>query len=32
MTIIRCSQKLLKRLRVKPVVDEPPPAENPLGK
>jgi hypothetical protein len=31
MPIIRCSQKLLRRLRVKPVIDEPPPAGNPLG-
>lgn len=31
MTIVRCSQKLLKRLRVKPGKDEPPASDNPLG-
>ncbi len=32
MTILRCSQKLLKRLRLEPrTLREPPPADNPLG-
>ncbi|MDQ6645800.1 MAG: hypothetical protein M3Y93_01015 [Pseudomonadota bacterium] len=31
MTVIRCSQKLLKRLRPPPAPDEPVPADNPLG-
>lgn len=31
MTIVRCSQKLLKRLRLPPAPTEPPPADNPLG-
>ena len=31
MTILRCSQKLLKRLRQPPKLPEPPPADNPLG-
>lgn len=31
MTVIRCSQKLLKRLRLSPTPVEPPPSDNPLG-
>lgn len=31
MTVIRCSQKLLKRLRLPPAPIEPLPADNPLG-
>ncbi|MGN6705733.1 MAG: DUF6933 domain-containing protein [Rhodanobacter sp.] len=31
MTVVRCSQKLLKRLRPPPAPPEPPPAGNPLG-
>ncbi|WP_426662330.1 DUF6933 domain-containing protein [Rhodanobacter aciditrophus] len=31
MTVVRCSQKLLKRLRLPSASPEPPPADNPLG-
>ncbi|KZC17225.1 hypothetical protein RHOFW510R12_12700 [Rhodanobacter sp. FW510-R12] len=31
MTVVRCSQKLLKRLRVPPALAEPAPSDNPLG-
>lgn len=31
MIVVRCSQKLLKRLRLPPAPLEPPPADNPLG-
>lgn len=31
MTVLRCSQKLLKRLRQPANLPEPPPADNPLG-
>lgn len=31
MTVVRCSQKLLKRLRPAPVLQEPAPGDNPLG-
>lgn len=31
MTVVRCSQKLLKRLRLPPAPVEPAPADNPLG-
>lgn len=31
MTVLRCSQKLLKRLRQPSTSPEPPPADNPLG-
>lgn len=31
LTLLRCSQKLLKRLRQPPKLPEPPPGDNPLG-
>lgn len=31
MTVLRCTAKLLKRLRQPPKLPEPPPADNPLG-